>query len=366
MRSSRWSCPLPGWQAHGWLATAGFFSSLAYNSKLHVLFALLALPVLAIAFGQVRDHRPSATWALTTRRRVRARADCAAAAGGTRMGHAAFEYRQDVGTLSFVYVPATIVLCACCVWWYGGILPPASACLPRLLVFGRGPDRAPLFVRVIRSCFRSTIRWSTRRGYVLQGDVRTPDAGAILGGMLLAALKHTWLLWFGRPPLATAYQSRLDLRRGRDLACVRGPMAAGGGSPADWPCVAPVRDQQHPLWRLLAGHTGVFLDLWMFLALAILVAELIDLCGRAAQHGRGRRRCHGRLRHREEHRGGETVGMDTTFASRSTACSDGSCAGVPPAVQVKFPRLLTHHPQVEDAMCGIAGSLSPRVGRCRR
>lgn len=275
-----------GWQAHGWLATAGFFSSLAYNSKLHALFALLALPVLAIAFGQVRDHRPSVTRALTTRQVALVLIALLLPVAPAWVMLLSSIGKMS-GRLSFVYVPATIVLCACCVWWYGGIFHVSRrerVLAAAAVVFGFGAGLSLLFVKSHPLMFpidANPLEHMSR--YVLQGDVRTtPDAlGRSSGGMLLAALKHTWLLWFGGSPLATAYQLLLWTTGAGAIWLA----FAGRWQPAAR--IALLIGLASLLYGISSIRYGdfspvywVFLDLWMFLALAILVAELIDLCGR--------------------------------------------------------------------------------------
>ena len=275
------------WRVHAWLASAGFFSSLAYNTKLQAMFLLLAFPLLALAFGRPRRGNTLVGLDLSNRQTALIIIGLllpVSPAWTMLLG----SLGQISGNLSFVYVPAIIAFCFACIICYGrlyGVPCREWAIASAAVVFGFGVGLSLLFIHrhpLLFAIDANPLEHMSR--YVLDASVKTKlnDLGQSSERLLLASLKHTWLLWFGGSPLENAY--RLLLWITATGAVVLAAISRGRAAVQVILLIAQV-SLMYGISSIRYGQFSqvysIYLDIWILLAFAIVAAELSGKRARA-------------------------------------------------------------------------------------
>jgi len=195
------------WRVSFWLALAGLFACLAYNVKVHVLFSLLALPVLAVAFGRRREAVPAASPDRSTLKSAVVFAVLLIAV--TPAWVALISNIGNLGPLSRVYIPLIVALCALCMVVYArlyDIKVRQSVISGAAIVAGFGAGLALVFLhyhpQVIEIDANPLEHMTT---YLLEPGVQSPEPGQ-LGKAGFAILGHVFghikREWLGPDPLA--------------------------------------------------------------------------------------------------------------------------------------------------------------------
>lgn len=196
--------------ARFWLFSAGLFASLSYNTKVQMFFSLLALPILAIAFGQPRDSARNSELAPSRSTRVVLAILLVCATPGwlavsSRIG--------AMGPLSLFYVPAIIAYCVACIAIYGRCfrIPTRDRYGAVFWIYcGFGIGLSLLFLHPHRGIFTIDANPLEHMSlFLLQSDIKTPDPnrlGSAAPAIVTAVLGHLWSGWFGGGALESPYR----------------------------------------------------------------------------------------------------------------------------------------------------------------
>lgn len=193
-----------------WLFLAGLSASLSYNSKIQVFFSLLALPVLAIAFGEPRDPPRAAGSAPRSSTRVAWVIFLLFATPGWL---AVFSRVGAMGSLSLAYVPAVVAYCVACIAIYGRAfgVPVRERYVAVLWIYGGfGIGLSLLFLHRHPAIFvidANPLEHMSR--FLLHAEIKTPAPdrlGSAVPAVVGAVLGRIGAEWFGGGPLGAPYR----------------------------------------------------------------------------------------------------------------------------------------------------------------
>jgi len=203
-RSSGWNTPLL-------LGLAGLFASLSYNTKVHVIFSLLAIPALTVAFGECYPAGIGAArgWSAAKRHGLCAFLLMLVAPAWMAL----LSKVGKLGPFSFAYIPAIIAYCTLCMIVYGRCfrVDCRQTYIGAVFVcFGFGAGLLLLFIRPHPAIFAIDANPIEHMAlFLTQKDVATPDPnqlGSAASGILLAVGRHILAEWFGGGPFASPYR----------------------------------------------------------------------------------------------------------------------------------------------------------------
>lgn len=270
-----------GW----WLLLAGLFASLSYNSKVQILFSLLALPLLAIAFGQPRHPQDRSESTPDMRTRLAWTILFVAATPGWL---AVLSKIGAMGSLSLAYVPALIAYGVACVAIYGryfGISTREQYAAAFRIYCGFGVGLSLVFLHRHPEIFvidANPLEHMSR--FLLQGDIKTPEParlGSAVPAVMAAVLARTWAEWSGAGLLESPH--RLFLWLSAALTAVLAALRLWRPALQATLLIA--------LASFLGGVNGVrygaatavysiFVDPWILLALGVAAAAVREACPR--------------------------------------------------------------------------------------
>lgn len=262
-----------------WLFSAGLFASLSYNTKVQVLFSLLALPILAIAFGQPANSARNTESAQSTAARVALVILFVCATPGWL---AVFSRIGVMGPLSFVYVPAIVAYCLACIAVYGRYfgVPTRERYAAVLWIYcGFGIGLSLLFLHPHRAVFTIDANPLEHMSiFLLQADIKTPDPnrlGSAAPAIVTAVLGHLWNGWFGGGPLESPYRLSFWLAAGLIAVLIALRQWGSALQCALLTGFASLLNGVNGL-RYGAAITGysIFVDPWIFLAIGLAAAAV--------------------------------------------------------------------------------------------
>lgn len=266
-------------RAQVWLFLAGLFASLSYNSKVQVLFPLLALPILVSAFGESRNALAEGKSAPATSIRVALMILFLCATPGWI---ALVRKIGVLGSLSFVYVPAIIGYCLACIALYGrcfGIARRQQYAAVLSIYCGFGVGLALLFLHRHPALFAIDANpIEHMSGFLLQTDISASEPGRLgsaVPAIVTAVLRRIWVDWFGGGALQSPYRLSFWLSAGLTAALVALRLWKSALQVALLIALASFLNGVNSVrYGQAVTSYSIFVDPWIFLAIGVATAAV--------------------------------------------------------------------------------------------
>ncbi|MBR1190576.1 hypothetical protein JQ558_17120 [Bradyrhizobium sp. AUGA SZCCT0160] len=279
-----------GWNTHLLLGLAGLLASLSYNTKVHAIFTLFAIPALAVVFGRsyLTGVGVAREWSTAKLYRLQAALLVLVAPAWIAFLLAV----GKLGPLSYVYVPAIIAYCMLCMIVYGRWFSVDSRQTnigATFICFGFGVGLSLLFIRPHPALFPIDANpIEHMAAFLVQKDVRTPDPnqlGSAATAIVSAIGKHIVVEWFGGNPLGSPYRLLFWITAGSAVI-----LAIYRRWQVTWQFLLLLSFTSllvgidNIRYGAFASVYSIFVDPWILLAFGVALAQLRSVAVSRAAH----------------------------------------------------------------------------------